>query len=78
MSTGGGAGREQSSRDREQLKGEQESGQRGELSVARVAAVKVQGGRRARQHWGDEQKSAATSKAKFKTPGFILSALGTR
>lgn len=50
MSTGGRAGREQSSRDREQLEGEQESGQRGELSVARVAAVKVQGGRRARQH----------------------------
>lgn len=50
MSTGGRAGREQSSRDGEQLKGEQQSGQRGELSVARVAAVKVQGGRRARQH----------------------------
>lgn len=69
VSTGAGAGRGHSSRDREHLKGEQESGQQGELSVSRRAAVRLQGGL--------GQKSEGTSQAKFKTPEFIQSALGT-
>ena len=68
MSTGAGAGRGHSSRDRECLKGEQESGQRGELSGSRRAAVRVRGG------LGQKLEGLLKPSSRLQ---FILSALGT-